>query len=264
MPSPPLPPGAFDPVNSVIEVPIEFGTTLEIQQLYNDIRTFEALSENMDGRELAIGTGKQSLGGINQVGITLELINNWLVGFAARSGPAVIACRIIGGNLTSQNLLTGTNDTFDFDGTTLEDTTAVFGFRAVQTGETLRNITTGATATVVDVTDVGILTNTALVGGSPNNQWNIGDVYEIDSFHPVFPTAFTHITISQDTAVLGLTDLGNADLLRKIFLNRAVTIINPGPTPPADSKTINFYDDDQLTIIDTLLISADGNERTNP
>lgn len=243
MPLPPLPPSAFDPENNVIEAPVEFGTTLEIQQLYNDIRIFEALSENMDGRELAIGTGKQSLGAGSQVGITLELINNWLVGFAARLGPAVIACRVVGGNLTSRNLLTGTNDVFDFAGVTLEDTTARFGFRAVQTGETLRNVTTGATATVVDVTDVGILTNTPLLGGSPNNQWNVGDIYEVDSFHPVFPTAFTHVTISQDTAVLAL-DLSTiafvgdaahievaydgATVRMGVWLDRrGVTVVNP-------------------------------------
>lgn len=30
------------------------------------------------------------------------------------------------------------------------------------------------------------------------------------------------------------------------------------------SKTVDFYDDDQTTIIDSLEISADGLERTNP
>lgn len=255
-----LPDSSFDTENLVITVPESLGTTLEIQDLYNDVRTFEAKSKQMDGLVLGRGTGKQSLGGTNQVGITFEFLNNWLVGFAARAGPAVIACRILGGNLTSKNLLTGDNDTFNADGEILEDTTSAFGFTAVQTGEALRNVTTGATATVIDVTAIGILTCTPLKGGVPDNQWNVGDVYEIDSFHPVFPTAFTHITISQDTAALGIKfDQGDANLLRKVFLNRAVTTIL-GDT----SKQIDFYDDDQVAIIETIFISIDGNERTNP
>lgn len=49
------------------------------------------------------------------------------------------------------------------------------------------------------------------------------------------------------------------DILYKTFLNRAVTVENGDGT-----KTISFYDDDSLTILDQLDISADGNERTNP
>lgn len=54
------------------------------------------------------------------------------------------------------------------------------------------------------------------------------------------------------------------DIVRKILLNRAVTTENAGPVPPAGSKTVDFYDDDQVTIVDSILISADGLERTNP
>lgn len=62
--------------------------------------------------------------------------------------------------------------------------------------------------------------------------------------------------------LLGLTT--GAALIRKILLNRAVTTENLGPAPPAGSKTVDFYDDDQATIIESILISANGLERTNP
>jgi len=68
-------------------------------------------------------------------------------------------------------------------------------------------------------------------------------------------------TTARERYVFGV--LGN-DILRKVFLNRAVTTENAGPSPPAGSKTIDFYDDDGTTVIESLLISADGLERTNP
>tara|TARA_R110000851_G_scaffold120002_1_gene248084 strand:- start:25190 stop:25618 length:429 start_codon:yes stop_codon:yes gene_type:complete len=73
------------------------------------------------------------------------------------------------------------------------------------------------------------------------------------------PTAADQVT-ARERYQYGV--LGN-DILRKTFLNRAVTTENAGPAPPAGSKTIDFYDEDGVTVIETLLISADGLERTN-
>jgi len=53
--------------------------------------------------------------------------------------------------------------------------------------------------------------------------------------------------------------LARADELWKVFLNKAVTTDIGGGV-----KRIDFYDDDQSTIIDSVTISADGNQRTNP
>ncbi len=64
--------------------------------------------------------------------------------------------------------------------------------------------------------------------------------------------------------ISGVSIANDAALLRKVFLNRAVTTVNAGPTPPAGTKTVDFYDDDQATVIDSIQISADGNTRTNP
>lgn len=51
--------------------------------------------------------------------------------------------------------------------------------------------------------------------------------------------------------------LERAGILYKVFLNRAVTTPLGG-----GAKRIDFYDDDQTTIIDSVTISADGLERT--
>ena len=75
--------------------------------------------------------------------------------------------------------------------------------------------------------------------------------------------AFTVLAIIERSADARFLTSADAELLRKVFLNRAVTTENAGPTPPAGTKTIDFYDDDQTTIIDSVEISADGNERTN-
>lgn len=78
-------------------------TTLTIQDLHDDIRLFEQLSQNLEEGQIANASGKQSLGGGVQVGITLELINNWRLAFEARSGPDTILCSVTGGNLVATN-----------------------------------------------------------------------------------------------------------------------------------------------------------------
>lgn len=53
--------------------------------------------------------------------------------------------------------------------------------------------------------------------------------------------------------------LDRAELVYKIFLNKGLTTDIGG-----GAKRIDFFDDDQSTIIDSVTISADGNTRTNP
>ena len=78
------------------------------------------------------------------------------------------------------------------------------------------------------------------------------------------PTAADQVT-SEERYQFGTLGLApGAALIRKILLNRALTTENLGPTPPAGSKTVDFYDDDHTTIIDSITISANGLERTNP
>ncbi len=79
-------------------------TTITIQDLHDDIRLFEHLNQNLEEPSLANASGKQSLGGGVTVGITLELINNWRLAFAARPGPDTVLCTVTGGNLVATNV----------------------------------------------------------------------------------------------------------------------------------------------------------------
>jgi len=79
-------------------------TTVDIQDLVNQIRVYEANLLNLDYPSLANASGKQSLGGGSYVGITLELINNWRLAFEARSGPDTVLCTVAGGNLVATNI----------------------------------------------------------------------------------------------------------------------------------------------------------------
>lgn len=101
-----------------------------------------------------------------------------------------------------------------------------------------------------------------------------GNFFPFDTTYPIFTETLGAFTVSlrikfsslafvEQTAG-GLTaaqqaQLDRCEFLVKMFVNRAVT--NPD-TPSAGQKRIDFYDDDQSSIIEQLTISADGNERT--
>ena len=78
-------------------------TALDIQDLLNQIRTYEEKLINLDYGTIANAYGKQSLGGGSFIGITLELINNWRIAFEARSGPGTDLCTVSGGNIVAIN-----------------------------------------------------------------------------------------------------------------------------------------------------------------
>ena len=92
----------FDKTNKVILIE-KTQVEVTIQDLINSIRDFEGGWWGMDEPSLANAYGKQDLGGGSQVGITLELINNWRIQFEDRSGPDWINCYIKGGNLVAIN-----------------------------------------------------------------------------------------------------------------------------------------------------------------
>jgi len=78
-------------------------TSIDIQDLINQIRLYEESLLNLDYGHIANAYGKQPLGGGAYIGITLELINNWRLSFEARSGPDTIPCSVSGGNLVAIN-----------------------------------------------------------------------------------------------------------------------------------------------------------------
>ena len=72
------------------------------------------------------------------------------------------------------------------------------------------------------------------------------------------PTASGQVTVMERYAFGSAPGIGD-DYVRKILTNRSVTTELGG-----GAKRIDFYDDDGSTIIDSITISADGLERTNP
>lgn len=78
-------------------------TSVDIQDLINQIRLYEEQLINLDYGHIANAYGKQALGGGAFIGITLELINDWRIAFEARLGPDTISCSVSGGNLVAIN-----------------------------------------------------------------------------------------------------------------------------------------------------------------
>lgn len=92
----------FDKTNLLITVEAP-ATTIAIQDLHDEIRLFEERNQNLEVGQIMNASGKQSLGGGVNVGITLELINDWRLQFEARAGPTTIGCTVTGGNLVATN-----------------------------------------------------------------------------------------------------------------------------------------------------------------
>ena len=90
---------------------------LTIQDLHDEIRLFEEKNQNLEVAQIVNASGKQDLGGGIQVGITLELINDWRLAFEARTDQEVedegfppvveggtVLCFVRGGNLVATNI----------------------------------------------------------------------------------------------------------------------------------------------------------------
>lgn len=96
-------------VGGDIQVPIAFDS-VSIQTIVNATREYEANLENLDTAAGIVGssgiilaTGKDSIGGTESTGITMKLINDWRLEFAARPGPTYVPCFVDGGNLVAIN-----------------------------------------------------------------------------------------------------------------------------------------------------------------
>jgi hypothetical protein len=74
-------------------------TIVEVQNLINAVRYAEESSEGIQYPKIANAAGKDSLGSGISVGITLDLLPNWQLKFADRSGPSYVQCFVQEGNL---------------------------------------------------------------------------------------------------------------------------------------------------------------------
>jgi hypothetical protein len=75
-------------------------TEINLQDLYDTLRTIEASALGILYPMLLNAAGKQVLGGGALVGMTLTL-RNALLAFEARTGPTWVLCQVSGGNLVA-------------------------------------------------------------------------------------------------------------------------------------------------------------------
>lgn len=100
--SPPVASLTFFKFDRVIQV--DAGQSeVTIQDLVNQIRDFEDELSFMDYGKICDAFGKQSLGGTEQVGITLVLLNNWRVQFESPGSAPTLTRFVRGGNLVASN-----------------------------------------------------------------------------------------------------------------------------------------------------------------
>lgn len=93
-----------------IQVPIAFDS-VRIQTIVDAAREYEASVANLDTAVGVVGesgiiiaTGKDDvIAGEETTGITMKLINDWRVEFAARPGPTVVSVSVFAGNLVAKN-----------------------------------------------------------------------------------------------------------------------------------------------------------------
>jgi hypothetical protein len=84
----------YDYTNQIIDIP--YGTTeVLILTLISDIRNAESTANGVTYGQIATASGNESLGGTVAVGITVNLLDNWQIRFAAGNYVA----RVSGGNL---------------------------------------------------------------------------------------------------------------------------------------------------------------------
>jgi len=75
-------------------------TEVSIQDLYDTLRTLEAVTSGVDNNAIVSGAGKEILGPGVAVGLTITLLNA-KVAFEARPPSTFIQCAVRGGNLTA-------------------------------------------------------------------------------------------------------------------------------------------------------------------
>ncbi len=92
----------FDANPRIVEIAAP-STTINIQDLYDTLRTIESRIDNLNRPNLVDNirtAGKQTLSAVKQVGITIAL-NNALLKFADRAGPSHTNMEITDGNLVA-------------------------------------------------------------------------------------------------------------------------------------------------------------------
>jgi len=248
--------------------------TLTVQDVVNGLRLQEYSFTGMSYPSLLNASGKQVLGGGALVGITYQGLNHELA-FASERAPAHV------GSITTADTTIEPRVIPSLD---VIDITATFETDGVVAGSFVINYTDRSVADVIEVVSETQLRVNVPMNGS-DNLYDLADVIHVfniqtkrvqggnttavddlgGSIDPVHGTFGVLALIEQATSAALLdpdglsTSITDTALLRKLLTNRAEITVNGDST-----RTIDLYDDDQTTIIETLTISATGLTRTNP
>jgi hypothetical protein len=240
---------AADQHGGMIEVDLPF-TEATVQEIGNAARAYEALNTSADNRPLISAGGKESLGLGNVAGITMTLLNGWRLQFAARAGPALTTCNVIGGNVVRADPIEGAT-TSSGGTTTINDTNATFLSDGIRPGDRAQNVTDSTETTVVSVdSDTQITTNTLA------SVWSGGDEYRVTATQVTAPTANVHITIAQSTAPIDVPGLAT-EILEQMIVQ---TLGSIDPKPTMESALLDIVAMAKGRIVEALSNTFDFHE----
>lgn len=89
----------FDRVNKFINIDTGPSDEVTIQEIYDESQDWLDEPSQMDIAVFVEAAGKQDIGGGDQVGVTLTMLQGWTLRFLPEPGPGTIQKRVIGGNL---------------------------------------------------------------------------------------------------------------------------------------------------------------------
>lgn len=95
----------FNRGTKVATVPIADGTSITVQEVYNQFKDFEDEPQNMDLKRMIKAGGKDFIAVGRETVITMTLLDGWLLAFEARPGPATILCTVDDGNIVALDAL---------------------------------------------------------------------------------------------------------------------------------------------------------------
>lgn len=116
-----------------------------VQELADAIRTFEALLNNFDLKQIMFATGKDDVGGGISTAITLTLLDGWKLNAQARGSPTTVT--IFGGNFITDDGTTPffpiTNVTYDRAQSTSSSLLQVQTIENIQRAVEFQNVSAG-------------------------------------------------------------------------------------------------------------------------
>lgn len=213
-------------------------TDLVLQDLVDTCRYLESLPDAMDDPALIAASGKEDLGGGVQVAITANL-QNTVLAFEARPGPAFSICNIRGGNLVAVDV----NGDAMFP---ILSTAYVQVVMAAASSATLVTTSTSGVGTPEEVRDAVWNASTAAHAIAGTFGKTVSDIKTVgDDTNSDLAAAKTVIDATKVVADDLATDLTSMLSLVETLLKYSKNRTRVDQT----AKTLTIYDDDTLTPI---------------